>query len=844
MIKKSDKRLALKTAIFPTILYLSISGLILFMIHPFLHYVNRDVIIAVSVVGVWRYTYQIINYIRAIIYRVHKYPILKKDITLLNREEAYPEHIYFLIPSYKEEPWVSIESFQSIFSDMNNIPSKATLLVSVGSAEEEAIIRTIYESHPSNQKINIIFQLQSKGKRYAMGHGLRAIARDYHDRGHYEKNSVVIFMDGDSYLEPGTLEKCLPVFKVRDRVGALTTNEISFINTKSSWYKDWFSLKFGQRHILFQSHSLSDKVMTLTGRFSIFRLEICMEENFIRQVEDDIITSPTTGRFRFLMGDDKSSWYYLFKNGWDMLYIPDATVYTLESRDGNFLDLSVSLPFRWYGNTLRNNERASRVKNVPPFIKYVIRDQVFNMWTSLVGISAALILAIFVHPIYLPMYISWVLFVKVIQQNIIAAMGYPVTVNTIPLMLYSQWAGSFVKIYAYFHLNKQTYNKSGSTQKLKNYGRIDHPWFEYFGVFRMLTALLAFYLALFVFSSATTLPDLKFFKKMEEKSTILYVDKSNKKMAQHINDLIKAADDNVTIMLPKGNVYIESPIYITRSNIKLVGNKTTIVYSLGSNEEAAIYIKGSLGKKIKKSHLKADRYYLMDEPNSEEFLRDLGSTVWNKRYPYIRTDIKYRDNKIKTKFSKNIRYREINTISNVTIKDFTIRGDIKTDEYSNVYKNLNKNRRASSIKIKYAANIKIEDINIFDSYSHALDLDTVYGVKVRRFYADGSLNKGKGGNGYFKVSRTFHSSFEGITLSNLRHLAIQWSSAYNVFDGINLFNTDLNFHGGGTHHNVVKNITFDVDKKDHKWGEIYQTPHDAKWAPPDYKTNIVEDIFR
>jgi len=838
MIKKLDKRLSLKTAILPSLFYLSISGLILFMLYPFLHYVKKDVIVALSVIGLWRYSFQIINYIRAIIYRLYKYPILKREISQLKKEGKYPEHIYFLIPSYREEPWVSIESFQSIFSDMNNIPSKATLLVSVGSAREEAIIRTIYESHPTNQKIDIIFQLQSKGKRYAMGHGLRAISRDYHKRGLYEKNSVVIFMDGDSYLEPGTLEKCLPVFKVRQKVGAVTTNEMSFINTKSNWYKDWFSLKFGQRHILFQSHSLSDKVITLTGRFSVFRLDICLEEDFIKQIEDDILTNPMTGRFRFLMGDDKSSWFYLFKKGWDMLYIPDSIIYTLESRDDHFLNLSFSLPFRWYGNTLRNNDRAVKIKNISPFINYVIRDQVFNMWTSLVGISAASILAIFVNPIYLPIYISWVLFIKVIQQNVIAAMGYPVTINSIPLMLYSQWVGSFVKIYAYFHLNKQTYNKSGSTQKLKNYGRINHPWFDHFGLFRMFTVVLAFYLSLFLVSNATEVPNLKFFKSMDKKSNIIYVKKDHKKMASYINNLIENSDDNITILLPMGNVYIKSPILITRSNIKIIGNQTTIIYSFKKKESAAIFIKGSLNnKKIKK--IKKDTYYLMEQSNDKDLLKDLGSKVWNKKYPYIRKDIKFNENEIKTKFTKKVRYRKLNMIKNVTLKNFTIKGDEDTSEYSYIYKNINKRKIASSIKVKYAANINIEDINILNSYSHTIDLDTVYNISVKRIYADGSLNKGKGGNGYFKVSRTFNSKFEGITLLNLRHLTIQWSSAYNVFDGINLYNTDLNFHGGGTHHNLIKNIEFYVSKKDHKWGNIFNTPNNAKWAPPDYKNNIV-----
>jgi len=59
----------------------------------------------------------------------------------------------------------------------------------------------------------------------------------------------------------------------------------------------------------------------------------------------------------------------MMKNSWDMLYLPDVMAYSLESRDGDFLAISRSLPYRWYGNTLRNNKRARALKNR-------------SMWTS------------------------------------------------------------------------------------------------------------------------------------------------------------------------------------------------------------------------------------------------------------------------------------------------------------------------------------------------------------------------------------------------------------------------------------------------------------------------------
>ena len=321
------------------------------------------------------------------------------------------------------------------------------------------MISSIYNSHPVKEKVDLIFQRQSQGKRIAMGHALRSAARRYHMTDD-DPHSATIFMDGDSYLEPGTLARVLPFFGLMPRLGALTTNEVAFINSESSWYKNWFNLKFGQRHILFQSHSVSRKVLTLTGRFSVFRSSIVMQEDLIRQLENDVITHWRHGKFRFLMGDDKSTWYYLLKNQWEMLYIPDVLCYSLESRDADFLEISMSLPYRWYGNTLRNNDRALAVgwRKVGFFIWMCILDQRLSMWTSLVGISGAVILSLFKSFIYLPMYLAWVLIVRTAQMAVITYCGHRVSMQTIPLMLYNQWIGAFIKIHSYFNLSSQKWS--------------------------------------------------------------------------------------------------------------------------------------------------------------------------------------------------------------------------------------------------------------------------------------------------------------------------------------------------------------------------------------------------
>jgi len=356
--RRLGRREGLISLIIPAVSYTCLAFAIIFSMWPYFYYIKNETIISLGLFAMWRYGWMLLNYMRAIWFSLVHFPNLRRQVTALDEDKAFPEHIFFIIMSYNEEAWVSVESIQSIMSNLSDIPSRATLIIATGSEKDDRVISIAYQAHPAKEKVDLIIQRQHRGKRIAMGHALRAVARRSNDLIDVSPNSVTLFMDGDSFLPVNTLKKTLPFFCTFPKLGALTTNETAYINTKSRLYKDWFNLKFGMRHIMFQSHSLSHKVLTLTGRFSMMRTSICITESFITQIENDILTHWLHGKFRFLMGDDKSSWFHLLKNSWEMLYIPDVNVISLESRDGEFFSLSRTLPYRWYGNTLRNNARV------------------------------------------------------------------------------------------------------------------------------------------------------------------------------------------------------------------------------------------------------------------------------------------------------------------------------------------------------------------------------------------------------------------------------------------------------------------------------------------------------
>jgi glycosyltransferase Alg8 len=812
----------------------------------------------------------LINYIRAYIYAKRRYPAYLDQIKSLSKHQRYPEHLYVIIPSYKEDAWVTSEVFFALFTELNQLPCKSTIVVATGSPEEDSVIRNSYEAHPAKEMISVILQRQSSGKRVAMGHMLRVVAKDYNR--HNYKTSITVFMDGDTYLSFNSLKNSLPFFAIDKNLGAVTTNEVAFINSKSAWYKEWFNLKFAQRHVLFQSQSLSKRVMTLTGRFSIFRTSAIISEDFISTMEHDIIIDPSYGKFRFLMGDDKSSWYHLMKNNYHMLYLPDILVYPLESRDTEFLKVSRSLPYRWYGNTLRNNRRARKLKNQPFFIRYLLIDQVLLMWTSLIGISAAFFLAVFVNFVYLPLYFSWIILVRLFQMGIFVFFGHRVSMLTLPLMLYTQWIGAFIKIRSYFYLADQKWSKSGEVQDAtKDADFIKYPFYRFYAPSRMYL-----FIGLFIFFIVTLythifqLPDTNIFHaKYEPSKNIIFqaVTNDNKDDAPALNKLIASVPDNTTILLPKGILDIYTPLIIQRSHISIIGNDTTLLSHLKGNYKNVMSISGKrsqyLGKTVTsmeehfhikvhtKEPLKAGMLLLIEEDNDYNYIHNvLGSLRWDKKYPKLRSEIievaKYNKPLLTAKFfikshiDKDASIYKIDPVTDITIKNITFNSIYKSKKYNYIYKNSRKDLMINTLHLLYTSHINLQNITINNSGSSPLIFERSYDCQGKNITIDGAINKGKKGNGYLRLNKSFHITLENVSVKHIRHIVFQWASAYNRIDKL-YSEVDVNFHGGSTHDNLVTNVVYNVDIKKHKWGKVYITPKNASWAPPDLGPNIVKE---
>ena len=215
-------------------------------------------------------------------------------------------------------------------------------------------------------------------------------------------------------------------------------------------------MRFAQRRIAMQSHALSNKVLTLTGRLSIFRAKHLANMELIQLLENDYLEHWLWGRFRFLSGDDKSTWFYMLTQNAKLLYVPDAMAYTVEYIEGSGLNRMVENFRRWSGNMLRNGARALALgpRKVGLFIWWCVLDQRISMWTMLFSPVMA-VLATIVDPYFIIGYILWVLFSRLMLSLILCCYAREVNLYFPFILYFNQLINSMVKVYCLFRLSKQ-----------------------------------------------------------------------------------------------------------------------------------------------------------------------------------------------------------------------------------------------------------------------------------------------------------------------------------------------------------------------------------------------------
>jgi len=419
-------------------------------------------IVVLGAVGAWRYSWALMNFLRAAFFLKVAYPRRKRLVEALYAAQPHRAHAFFLTTTYKIAPEISARVYRSVFQAAAKSESGATVVASVVDPADIRLIRHVFSSMPvSMSGVKLIFdRIEGTGKRDALAVSLRTIARQCPTR-----RDVVVFVDGDSCVPEDVVARSAAFF-VDERLGALTTDEASEA-TGGRLFRDWFDLRFAQRQMMMCSMGLSERVLTLTGRMSVFRANLATHPEFIAAVQNDFIDHWRLGRVNFLTGDDKSTWFWLLKNGYKMAYLPDLQTVSIETQPReSFVGSAVVLMTRWFGNMLRTNGRALALSpsSIGFFTWWSILDQRVSMWTTLVGPVSLLLAAVFVDPFAIVLYASWVMFTRYLYCGLICLFRGRYFPITYPFLLYfGQIVGAFVKSFILFRLDRQKWTRQNTS---------------------------------------------------------------------------------------------------------------------------------------------------------------------------------------------------------------------------------------------------------------------------------------------------------------------------------------------------------------------------------------------
>jgi glycosyltransferase Alg8 len=425
----------------------------------FIYYEYRSALIGFGLLGIWRYSWWLNHVIRSIIYGRFIFPRRRAKANQLWASGWRPKRLFFMMTTFKELQSTTELVLESIVHECKliNVPTK--LFIGIGDVEDEVVINKFFTTHPPDENFEIILvQQKLPGKRYAIGETLREMVRHG-----FEDDDPIVFMDGDTYFEPGCLPLCLPFFPLYPKMQALTTYEQSIVKIGPTWIQKWLDMRFAQRDFTMQSYALSNKILTLTGRMSVFRGKHLREPEFIEIIENDHITHWLWGTYRFLSGDDKSTWYYLLKNRADMFYIPDATTVTIEYVRSNPVSRMKENLRRWSGNTLRNGARAIALgpRRIGFFIWWCLIDQRCAIWTMLLGHMIIVALAATRSTAFLIVAFVWIAFSRLGMAFMLFLHARKIDMS-FPFLIYiNQLLSTIIKIHIVFRLPQQRWKNRG-----------------------------------------------------------------------------------------------------------------------------------------------------------------------------------------------------------------------------------------------------------------------------------------------------------------------------------------------------------------------------------------------
>ncbi len=420
---------------------------------------NNEIIFVIGILGLWRYLWWGNHLMRAKIFGNLTYPRMRDRAAALWDSGWRPRHIHIQMTTFREHREISEAVIRALVNEIREAGVPATIWLGSSELEDEQKIASHLKLVGDDCDITLrIIRQNQPGKRVAIALILRAMSR-----AGLGSDDLVIFMDGDFVFHPGLVRKCMPLFALDPELHALTTDEHVLVRG-SWWMQSWLNMRFAQRRLAMQSHALSNRVITLTGRCSVFRATHIVSEEFIRLQEADFLRHWLWGTFRFLSGDDKSSWYTLLRHNVKMTYVPDASGTTIEVVEGSGYRRMVENLRRWSGNMLRNGWRAIMLgpRKMPFFIWWCCIDQRIAMWTMLFSPMVAIAGALKYGFMFFLGYAVYIAITRMCLSLVLFTYARQVDLNFVWTLYANQLLNAIVKVYMQWRLAKQKWTNRGN----------------------------------------------------------------------------------------------------------------------------------------------------------------------------------------------------------------------------------------------------------------------------------------------------------------------------------------------------------------------------------------------
>lgn len=465
---------------------------------------GREFVYIMGILGVWRYSWWANHWIRAGIFAQMKYPKMRSQAAALWNKGWRPKHIHIQMTTFREHREISEAVIRGLVSEIRDAGVPATIWLGSSEVEDEKKIANHLTLIGGDCDITLrIIRQNQPGKRVAIALILRAMSR-----AGLGKDDIVVFMDGDFVLHPGCIAKCFPLFALDPDLHALTTDEHVEVRGPK-WMQSWLNMRFAQRRLAMQSHALSDRVLTLTGRFSVFRATHIVTHEFIRLQEADFLHHWLWGTFRFLSGDDKSSWYCLLRQGVKMTYVPDASGVTIEVVEGSGRQRMVENLRRWSGNMLRNGQRAIALgpRRMPLFIWWCCVDQRLAMWTMLFSPVLAIAAGIKLGLAFVVAYFVFIAITRMLLSLVLFSYAEEIDLNFVWALYANQILNAAVKVYMTWRLAKQKWANRGNQKQGFQGPNVVVRLREAMAAFMTLVSFMGLFVGVIVYTELLVVPN-------------------------------------------------------------------------------------------------------------------------------------------------------------------------------------------------------------------------------------------------------------------------------------------------------------------------------------------------